>query len=342
MKQFTGYMHGIDLGGWLSQCAHTHEHYESFITEEDFKTISGWGLDHVRVPVDYDLVEEKDGTYIEYGFDMIRKVIGWCGKYGLNMVLDLHKTFGFSFDDGEQEDGFFENRAYQERFCRLWETFAERFGKYEDRLCFELLNEVTDAAYSETWNKVIAECIAGIRKTAPTIKIVVGGCLYNHIYMMERLDPPADENIVYNFHFYDPLIFTHQGAYWIASMDTSFRMPLHTTYGEYAEKSAEQLPERMIDLDKFDKERMFGIEFFENYMEKAAALAEKRGTALYCGEYGVIDRAEPADILDWYKMISACFDRFGIGRAAWSYKKMDFGLADPFADGIRDELIRYL
>lgn len=45
MKELKGYMHGINLGGWLSQCAaYSEEHYNSFIRENDIKTISEWGL----------------------------------------------------------------------------------------------------------------------------------------------------------------------------------------------------------------------------------------------------------------------------------------------------------
>ena len=52
MKCFEGYMHGVNLGGWLSQCDHTKERYETFITKKDIETIKDWGLDHIRVPVD--------------------------------------------------------------------------------------------------------------------------------------------------------------------------------------------------------------------------------------------------------------------------------------------------
>ena len=36
MKKFEGYTHGVNFGGWLSQCDHTKERYDTFITEEDF------------------------------------------------------------------------------------------------------------------------------------------------------------------------------------------------------------------------------------------------------------------------------------------------------------------
>ena len=112
-------MHGINLGGWFSQCEHTSEHYDTFICRDDIRRISEWGFDHLRLPVDYDLVEDAEGSYFPDGFDRIQQVIDWCGEYGLNMVLDLHKTYGFSFDDSEEESGFFENAAYQERFLTV-------------------------------------------------------------------------------------------------------------------------------------------------------------------------------------------------------------------------------
>ena len=266
----------------------------------------------------------------------------WCRKYGLNMILDLHKTYGFSFDAGEQETGFFENPDYQERFYRLWEQFASRYGKYADRLCFELLNEVTDPALSEIWNAIAAECISRIRQIAPTIKILIGGYHNNSFHALKDLRAPADENIIYNFHFYEPLIFTHQGAYWIPGMDTAFRMPLHSAYREYVRNNREQVKRPDPDLEQYSPDKLFSIEFFENCLAEAVAVATERNAALYCGEFGVIDRASPEDALDWYRMICACFDRYGIGRAAWSYKEMDFGIADARIEAVRQDLLKVL
>ena len=63
MRKFEGFMRGVNLGGWLSQCdENTDEYYASFITEEDIKAIAAAGLDHVRVPVDYPLLETEEGT----------------------------------------------------------------------------------------------------------------------------------------------------------------------------------------------------------------------------------------------------------------------------------------
>ena len=187
MKKLEGYMHGVNLGGWLSQCDHTKERYDNFIKEEDIEVIKNWGLDHIRVPIDYDLVEDNEGNYKEDGFAYLDKVLDWAEKYGLNMILDLHKTFGFSFDDGEAETGFFENASYQERFYKLWEEFAKRYGKYSDRLCFEILNEVTEKEYCDIWNEISTKCIKRIRAIAPDIKILLGG-YYNNSQLAIAMD----------------------------------------------------------------------------------------------------------------------------------------------------------
>ena len=70
-------MHGVNLGGWFSQCDHSQVRYYTFVTEEEIKKISGWGLDHIRLPVDYNLVETNDGTPIEAGYKRIEK--RWYG-----------------------------------------------------------------------------------------------------------------------------------------------------------------------------------------------------------------------------------------------------------------------
>ena len=83
-------------------------------------------------------------------------------------------------------------------------------------------------------------------------------------------------------------------------------------------------------------------DYFEKAFASAVETAEKNNTALYCGEYGVIDRANPEDTVKWFRLIHAAFEKYQISRAAWSYKEMDFGLSDSRMDAVRDELIPLL
>ena len=72
-----GFSSGINLGGWLSQYGDkSHEHFGNFITERDIAQIASWGLDHVRLPVDYPVIESDDapGTD-ERVLDGVRRAI---------------------------------------------------------------------------------------------------------------------------------------------------------------------------------------------------------------------------------------------------------------------------
>ena len=130
MRKFDGFERGINLGGWLSQFAkYDTNHFDTFILEDDIKTIASWGLDHVRVPVDYMVLEEEDGTFKQTGFEYIEKCIGWGSKHNLHMIIDLHQTYGYTFDPVYDTDKtiFFYEEKFQLRFYRLWKEIAKRF-----------------------------------------------------------------------------------------------------------------------------------------------------------------------------------------------------------------------
>ena len=343
MLKWKGYQKGVNLGGWLSQCDHTTEGYENFIVREDFAVIKSWGLDHVRIPVDYELVQDADGNIIEDGFKYIQCALDWCGENGLNMILDLHKTAGFSFDVGEQEAGFFENEGLQERFYSVWEEFARRYAEqYKSRLAFELLNEVTDPAVNTTWNRIADTCIKRIRKISPEITILVGGYWNNSVEAVKDIHVTFDEHIVLNCHCYEPLVFTHQNAFWVPDL-RGYRIGFDHTCREFFEETQKYLaPQGGSLITQPNPDELLGGDYYKYFFEQAVAVAEKHNVALYCGEYGVIDHVSAEDTLKWYKAINEAFKEYGIGHAAWSYREMNFGLTNKKLDSVRNELIKYL
>ena len=305
-----GFYRGVNLGGWMSQCDYSEERLDDFIKESDFETIASWGFDHVRLPVDYNVLDRMDGM------DRVRRATEMAKANGLNVLIDLHKTPGFSFDSGEQEAGFFESPELQERFYRLWDMISEAFGDDPDHIMFDLLNEITDKKVLPEWQKIAAECISRIRKNAPRNLILVGSYNYNDVRAIEDLTLPEDDRLVYSFHCYEPHFYTHQGAYWDDMIDRSLRLSFEEA-----------------DVDD---------EYFDRLFETAIAKAGREGRCLYCGEYGVIDIADPEDSLGWFRAINAAFERYGISRAVWSYKEMDFGISDARMDHLRNELLKLM
>lgn len=306
MKMNKGFRRGLNLGGWISQCNYSDEHIKNFIQYDDLKRIASWDFDHVRIPFDYNIFEDE-----EKGFSILDKAVSDCSELGLNVVLDLHKTKGFSFDDyGEDEKGFFDSEEYQEYFYRLWEKLAARYGKYHETVAFELLNEITSKEYITMWNRIAKTAIVRIRKYAPHTFILVGSYENNSVTTVDALENPYDKNVVYNFHFYEPLVFTHQGAYWTDRIDPEKRM-------SYSESGCCE-------------------QYFEDMFIPAVKKAEKDGLKLYCGEFGMIDRVGSDDALKWFEGIGKVFDKYGIGHCAWTYKGMDFSILE------RQEILEYI
>ena len=53
-----------------------------------------------------------------------------------------------------------------------------------------------------------------VRRIAPRHTLIVGFHDWNSRQALIESAPFSDPNIIYTFHFYDPFIFTHQGATW--------------------------------------------------------------------------------------------------------------------------------
>ncbi|MDE6677865.1 MAG: glycoside hydrolase family 5 protein [Ruminococcus sp.] len=337
MRTLDGFMHGVNLGGWLSQADDTSEnHYRNFITESDIEYIASLGLDHVRVPVDYPVIEEEDGTVRKDGYSYLDNCLEWFRKYYIHMIIDIHKAFGYSFDPLDKTDKtiFFYDEKIQNRFYSLWKTIASRYGKYNDTVAFELLNEIVEPSVSDEWNNIVLKTISEIRSVAPDSWIIFGGTMYNNVLSVPALADPKDNKVAYTFHSYEPLIFTHQGAYWVENMSEDFRISYPENIEEYRRQSS-ILSQQLVGAIYNENLTEISDVFFETLFTPALKIAEERNIPLYCGEYGVIDLADDISKINWTADICSVFNKYNIGRAYWNYKEKDFGIIN-----IKDEKIR--
>ena len=344
MRSFTGYLKGVNLGGWLSQYDEdTKEHFDTFITEKDIANIKSMGFDHVRVPVDYPVIETEDGDAVEEGFAYLKNVHSWCVKNGLNMIIDLHKAYGYSFDplDDTDKEVFFFDKDIQNRFYATWKRIASYFADSSDSVAFELLNEVTSAEVWKEWNGVICEAVKAIRSVAKDNYIIYGGVMYNSVVSVPQLVNPGDNRVVYNFHCYEPLIITHQGAYWVENMPSDFRIGYPVSLEE-CRKASYEISHDLAGAIYDERLKGLGPDFFEMLFEGALKKAEEDDVPLYCGEFGVIDLADDYVKVAWTKDITSVLNKYGIGHAYWNYKEKDFGIINIENAEARNELIKSL
>jgi len=314
MYKNEGYMAGANLGHWISQYGDkSHEHFKSYIQEKDIARMASWGMDHVRVPVDYFIFESDDnpGVYLESGLVYIDNCLDWCKKNGLNMVLDLHHAPGFFFGHGDK-NRLMEDANVQERYINIWRFFAKRYAGEGDSLVFELLNELV-AKTSEQWNSLWSRAVAAIHAITPERKIIVGGNNYNSVYELKNLDISPNPNVLYTFHMYHPMIFTHQRATW---MENHLRYTAQVDYPLDTEAHLDFYQGTM----PVNENGILDKDYLKRVLAPAFEFIDKNKRPLYCGEYGVISHAKTDAAVRWCNDLADLLLSYGIGRAVWSYR----------------------
>ncbi|KAG6817925.1 hypothetical protein H0H87_012393 [Tephrocybe sp. NHM501043] len=81
-------------------------HWNTWITEADFQAIAAAGLNHVRLPIGYWAFDVSGGEpFIQGQLPYLDKAVGWAGKYGIKVMIDLHGAPGSQngFDNSGQK-----------------------------------------------------------------------------------------------------------------------------------------------------------------------------------------------------------------------------------------------
>lgn len=341
MEKLTGFQAGVNLGGWLSQYRiYDHQHFKSFISSSDIEQIAGWGMDHVRLPIDYPILEDDQQPYAykESGFAYIDQCLNWCQANGLNVVLDLHSAPGYSFD-APGTNSLFDSLELQQRLLALWQALAAHYaGRKQPAIIFELLNEITLPS-SAPWNKLAHQLFSSIRAIDTTHWIMVGGNEWNSISALKEIALFDDPRVVYTFHYYDPLPFTHQKAPWVEELQAFDQELVYPGNIPGLSEFLDKKPSYQKRLERFRGIQM-DKQFLQKDIQQALDFLHQSGRPLYCGEFGVIESAPRDSRLNWHRDFVALLREYQIGHACWSYKQMDFGLVDQAGHVVDEQLVK--
>lgn len=359
---FQAFHNGINLGGWLSQYEYIARHpltdrnlkthFDSFITKDDIDQIASWGFDHIRLPVSgYLLYSQTSHKLREQPLTYIKKCIGWCQSYHLNMILDLHDFWGNIYGAMDTPMPLLTKPELQEHFLSFWAELSEQLKEYgngnsndnadEIVIAFELLNEVSDAS-CYLWNRLYKSAIRKIRKTDSTRLILVGSNCQNCAAYLNQLDLIDDSAVFYNFHYYEPHVFTHQKAHFSEEMKDFNRMITYPGDISDFRRYLEHHPEYLMKYRLVANETCNDRNLMEKLLKNAIDFVKYSGRSLYCGEYGVIDSSPPPEAIKWTKDLLAILDTNHIGHALWNYKALDFGLLDLDGNIVSEELLHFI
>ncbi len=329
MKRFTGFEHGMGIGGWLTNYKRFNvlpndrrlcltvgdmEHFASYITEDDVKYISELGMDHIRLGFDQIVLESAPYVYREEIFSIIDSFITWCKKYNLNVMLNLHKAIG-NYCDIKEEVELLDDDELQNRFVSLWLEFEKRYSG-DNTIAFELLNEVRDVD-PEKWNVLADRAVRAIRAQNKERKLIIGSISWNSPAMLKYLRVYDDENIIYTFHVYDPFEFTHQrGVLQHLPLYYNRIMPYPGDIERYRDYQAVVLDKH----DTYDAYDVMDIKFLRDVLAPAVEFANAHpDKILWCGEFGTIRHANIEWRENWMRDIITILKENDIPYCVWNY-----------------------
>ncbi|HEX8353438.1 MAG TPA: cellulase family glycosylhydrolase [Pyrinomonadaceae bacterium] len=315
---------GINLSHWFAQSRdYSEKHLREHTTRRDVGLIKSLGFDHVRFTVEpAPLFDEARPAELER--EHLRRLdaaLDMLLAGGLAVVVDLHPSDEFKLRLGTDD-------RFVSAVADFWRAFARHLARRDpERLFLEILNEprVEDP---RRWAVVQAQLAAAIRAGAPRHTIIATGPRWSAVDQLLLTEPLADRNVVYNFHFYEPHTFTHQGATWGADYwphlkglpypsDPGPVAPLLDSVADAAARAA---------LKDYGEQR-WGAARVEREIAAAAGWARRHGVALTCNEFGVYRAYAPeAARLRWIADVRAALERHRIGWAMWDYAG-GFGVA---------------
>jgi aryl-phospho-beta-D-glucosidase BglC (GH1 family) len=163
------------------------------------------------VPFSYRLfaTEDESQRLEGPGYELLDRVVGWCKREGLFVILDMHAApggqTGDNIDDSWGYPFLFESVESQEQTVRIWQKIAARYKDEPAVVGYDLLNEPIPHFFDTVYfnpklEPLYRKIVAGIREVDRNHIVFLGGAQWDTNFKV--FGPPFDERVAYTFHKY--------------------------------------------------------------------------------------------------------------------------------------------
>ncbi len=308
--------HGINTSEWFAQSTdYSPERLRTYTTLDDIDRIHNMGFDHIRISIDPQVFEcFRSGANCER-LQVLDEVVDRALHDDLAVIIDLHPDSEYKRQIANSQDAV-------ERASLLWSKIAEHYAKFDpEKLVFEVMNEPELGDFLR-WNGIETMLLRAIREKAPQHTIIVAGARYSDIDDLVRLPEFSDHNLIFNFHYYEPHIFTHEGAswgsaYWLRIHDLPFPATPETIA---ALRDAQGDDYTRWQITEYGVSHWNG-ERIEAEMGFAADWARRRNVPLICNEFGAYrEHTKADDRARWLAAVRTALEKNHIGWTMWDYR----------------------
>jgi hypothetical protein len=183
----------------------------------DLMRLRSAGIDFVRIPVDPGPLMAFSGVRQRQLIEDVAAAVELARTQDLSVIVDLHPNGATHYFNPRNlmrapDDPLFV------RFLGVVRDVAAGLARFDPSgVAFEPLNEPPQGCAAVAWPVMQAAIVRAARASASRLTLVVTGACGSMIAGLEALDPKSigDDNVIYTFHFYEPYVFSHQGAPWM-------------------------------------------------------------------------------------------------------------------------------
>ena len=333
---------GTNVSHWLSQNNEDRgEARRLHIQEDDFARLDSLGFDFVRLPIDEVQFWDEEGNKLPEAWELMTNAISWAEKHHLRTIVDLHIIRSHYFnavnEGGGNANTLFTSEKAQQDLINMWYQLSDVLKGYSvDSVAYEFMNEPV-AEDHEQWNQLIAKVHKALREREPQRTLVIGSNMWQSYGTIKYLKVPEnDKNIILSFHYYNPMILTHYGAWWtpIGKYTGKVNYPGVLVSKEDYDAASDSV-KAVIDENKFTTEE-WNIDRIRADFKDAIEAAKKYNLQLFCGEWGVYEPVDRELAYKWTKDMLTVFDEFNIAWTTWCYDA-DFGFWDQKKHDFKDK-----
>nr|ABE60666.1 endo-1,4-beta-D-glucanase [uncultured bacterium] len=322
-ERFSRLAKGINLAGWFWYAPETDDGVRNRFHDADFQLMHDLGFTFVRVPIDLDFVldETSDNLLDAEKLALLDEGIQRLLDHDLAIIIDLHST-SLADSDASNYSGALEDPEFVDVFVEFWQAFATHLKQYDPEwVFFGPMNEPVFEADPSAWLPIQERLLTAIREVAPDHTLIATGAMWSSRETLLDMTPLADPNIIYDFHFYEPFVFTHQGATWTWDAVASMRDIPYPSSPEAVQDAVDTLrnPEAKAAVLDYGEQRWDAAKV-EAEIGRVAAWADEHNVRIISTEFGTYRPYAPyADRAAWIHDTRTAYEKFGIGWAMWEY-----------------------
>jgi endoglucanase len=241
---------GINLGNsWDGDGRNcTDNCWSNPIEDSDFKIIKEAGFNSIRLPVRWQRNSDRETHTVDPEMLAgVKEDVTLAINEGLVVLLDFHHYVELNALGGgahrKRADTLEMFQKEKEHFVALWTQIATEFNAFPDSMiAFDILNEPTIPS-KDLVNDVLLSAYAAIRAAAPGKTIMFESYNAAKFGQLSILDLPADGNIIYSGHYYDPYTFSHQGHGYDCLGDAAYSNNAASDFMGYAKMGMQLYPD---------------------------------------------------------------------------------------------------